>query len=364
MSSLLDAAFASWTRHLPERGFDSTFLSLLRAGRFYDIHFTHGTFEFGKDVIAKLPGRKAKSRPTQYAFQLKAGDIGAGEWADIVGQLHELTNAYLAHPNFDKALPRNLVLVTTGELKGKAPLAARAFAEQVQTRGFGTFTTWELPNLLDMLSGRGLIPLEPSVGLESAVGSISGRDTADGELEALLAPLVPRSVVEQPGAHRALLDNAICANELLERGRIFQALTAVYNSIRIGAVQSYLDAGPGTLLLRNALDLLGRCGDTVLEDLLRSPTDPNIWLRWLGGFSRIVAYPVSCLRIAEFLGLRALDEKHRGAETSFRATASLLATVFDSQPGVMRPISDRFAASLAPPVLALAAAGDSDRAER
>lgn len=364
MSSLLDAAFASWTRHLTERGFDSTFLSLLRAAQFFDVHFTHGVFEFGKDVIAKLPAQSGDHSARQYAFQLKAGDIGAGEWAEIVGQLHELTDAYLTHPNFDKSLPRNFVLVTTGELKGKAPLAARAFAEEVQTRSLGTFTTWELPNLLEMLSGRGLMPLAPSLGLETAVGAISSRETADHELEALLAPLVPRTLVRNSEAHRALLDNAICANALLERGRAFQGLTAVANSVRIAAVQSYEDADLGSDLLADALDLFVTCGDVVLGDLLRHPSDSEAWIRWLGGSGRIVAYQTACLRTVEFLGLRALHERHHGDDASFIATTRLLATIFDSQPGVMHPISDRYAASLAPPVLALAAAGDSDRAER
>ena len=364
MSSLLDVAFASWSKHITERGFDSTFLSLLRAAGFYDIHFTHGAFEFGKDAIAKRGDPSGLALANQFAFQLKAGDIGGTEWGQIVGQLHELTSAYLTHPNFDKSLPRQFVLVTTGEMKGKAVLAARAFEEEVRARGLGTFVTWELPNLIELLSGRGLMPLSPSTGLEGAVGRIAGTNTSDHDLESLLAPLVPRSRVTKAEAHRALLDNALCANALLERGRVFQAMTAVLNSVRIAAVQSYADEVVGQLLLRDALDLVVKTGNVSLADLLQSPSDPRKWLDWIGGFSRIVTYPMCCFRTAEFLGLRALHQRHCGDDAGFAGSVQLIQQMFDSQPGLLHPISDRHAASLAPPILAMGLAGDATRTER
>jgi hypothetical protein len=363
VSSLLDVAFANWSKHLTERGFDATFLSLLRAAGFYDIHFTHGAFEFGKDFIAKRP--EAAGQPAaQYAFQLKSGDIGAGEWSEILGQLYELTNAYLAHPNFDRTLQRTFVLVTTGELKGKATLAARAFDEELRGRGVGTFVTWELPNLIEILSGRGVMPLAPAPGLDAAIGKISGTETADHDLEPLLSGLVPRTLVTKAEAHRALLDDAICANALLERGRVFQAITALYNSIRIAAAQAFADEALGRLLLVDALNLLVKTGDVALAELFRAPGDTKKWLEWIGGYSRIVTYPVCCLRVAEYLGLRALHQRHRGDERGFTDSVSLLQQIFDAQPGIVHPISDRFAASLAPPILALSIAGDRQRPER
>lgn len=333
------------------------------AAGFYDIHFTHGAFEFGKDFIAKRPAAAGQA-PSQYAFQLKAGDIGAGEWGEILGQLYELTNAYLAHPNFDRTLPRVFVLVTTGELKGKATLAARAFDEEVRARGVGNFVTWELPNLIEMLSGRGVMPLAPSPGLDVAIGKIGGTETTDHELESLLSPLVPRAQATKADAHRALLDNALCANALLERGRVFQAITALYNSVRIGAAQAYMDEPLGRTLLVDGLNLLLKTGDIALAELFRAPGDPRKWLEWIGGYSRIVTYSVCCLRVAEFLGLRALHQRHSRDERGFAESVSLLQQVFDGQPGIVHPISDRFAASLAPPILALSIAGDQQRAER
>src|SRR4051794_25315142 len=116
-SSMLAAAFANWVSRLPERGFDETFISLLRANDFFDIHFRHGQFEFGKDFVAK---RDEGGQVVQYGFQSKAGDITGSEWDGIYSQLEELTSGQNVPIAFDKTRPRCSVLVTTGRLKGKA----------------------------------------------------------------------------------------------------------------------------------------------------------------------------------------------------------------------------------------------------
>src|SRR4051794_22285353 len=99
---MLADAFANWISQLQERDLDAPFTELLRSLRFYDIHFTHGGYEFGKDFIAK----RNEPQPTQYGFQSKAGDIGGAAWAEMFSQLDELANAGPAHPSFDRSLPR------------------------------------------------------------------------------------------------------------------------------------------------------------------------------------------------------------------------------------------------------------------
>ena len=108
--SMLGVAFESWISRLSEREFDGSFLSLLRAHGFYDVHFTHGAYEFGKDFVAK----RNEPTPVQYAFQSKAGGGDGAAWNKLSGQLIELAGEKLAHVSFDAALPRKLVLVTTG----------------------------------------------------------------------------------------------------------------------------------------------------------------------------------------------------------------------------------------------------------
>ena len=69
---MLDDVLGRYLDDLEEREFDAPFMALLRSMRYEDIHFLHGTFEFGKDFIAK---RTDSDSTTQYtgSFQLTVG---------------------------------------------------------------------------------------------------------------------------------------------------------------------------------------------------------------------------------------------------------------------------------------------------
>ena len=101
---------------IKERDFDFPLSSLLQGMGFYDIHFTHGAVEFGKDFIAK---KLDEGVEYQYAIQSKKGDINQGLWRNEVrGQLEEAILSDLSHPQFNTAAPRKAILVTTGRLSG------------------------------------------------------------------------------------------------------------------------------------------------------------------------------------------------------------------------------------------------------
>src|SRR5437762_2687902 len=103
---------------IKEREFDYPLTALLQAMGFYDIHFTHGGVEFGKDFIAK---RIENETEYQYAVQSKRGDINQSLWRnEIRGQLEEAIVSDLSHPQFNRALARKVILVTTGRLSGNA----------------------------------------------------------------------------------------------------------------------------------------------------------------------------------------------------------------------------------------------------
>jgi len=65
------------------------------------------------------------------------------------------------------------------------------------------------------------------------------------------------------------------------------------------------------------------------------------------GFSTWVTYQIRCLRIAEILSLLALRVR-AGAQAVAREIAHWLAELVEAQPGIARPISDRYAVSVAP----------------
>jgi hypothetical protein len=125
-----------------ERDFDFPLMSLLAAMGFYDIHFTHGSREIGKDFIAK---RKENDIEYQYAIQSKKGDINQTKCAgEILPQLLLASISGLSHPQFDKTLPRRVILVSTGLLTGNAPLILQDFNESLKNEsnrnpGFKSF---------------------------------------------------------------------------------------------------------------------------------------------------------------------------------------------------------------------------------
>ena len=86
------------------------FMALLGNMGFEDVHFVHGPFEFGKDVIAK---RCATRAVTQYLFQLKRGDLTQSAWRNHVrGQIETALSSNLGDPAFNIDGPREVVLVS------------------------------------------------------------------------------------------------------------------------------------------------------------------------------------------------------------------------------------------------------------
>ena len=228
---MLNDAIASWISGLSERQFDEPVIWLLRGHGFYDIHFTHGTFEFGKDFIAK----RNEPTPVQYAVQSKAGDIGGGEWSLMLGQLNEMVAPLLAHPNCDRALHRRHVLLTTGILKGKAILSATAYRDQVASRGDGEFVIWDRETLAEMLLGSSVFPLRLSSGGSALLGSLQAGTLDDRMIERLFSDH-GGSISTNEEHWRALADCHFLAAELLRAKREFNAITAALAGVRVGAL--------------------------------------------------------------------------------------------------------------------------------
>src|SRR5271154_2088364 len=146
---MLVDVIANYVDSLTEREFDPPFVALLRLNGFTDIHFLHGSFEFGKDFIAK---RKEDGIDYQYAFQTKAGNLGLSEWKECRGQIDMLRVNSLAHPNFDKSMPRKARFITTGRLVGGAALDAQEYREHLAKLNENEFITWDRDTLVEMLA--------------------------------------------------------------------------------------------------------------------------------------------------------------------------------------------------------------------
>jgi hypothetical protein len=367
-----------------EREFDAPLLALLAARGFTDVHFIHGGFEFGKDVIAK--GLKppdgdtgtrnpATWRTHQYAIQSKAGDLNLAAWREIRAQIDEARLYGLAHPSFSRDLPRAAVLLTTGRLTGGAAVQAEDYRATERSEGRPDFEVWDRETLLDWLT------ISPEAGLagtsDGPVLALAGAIDADqvtlADLErrgrAWLPP-VPDTLAaatDPPGEpaarqRRATIEAAVLGNRLRRSGRLdLAAYTALLllrttwchtlsSGTDAAAARSPAAAAAIRMFVGYAAELLDQA-EPVAKDprgLLNAVT-PTAFAH--------VSYPVACARLAEILGLLGLLAD--GAAPDVTATLRLnpdriartVQDLLEHQPGCAHPVSDAYAVSLIAPAL-------------
>lgn len=335
---MLRDVLENYLDQLSEREFDAPFLAILRSLGFFDIHPLHGQFEFGKDFIAK---REENGEVKQYSLQSKAGDLDLRKWRELRNQLEEIRTTVLSHPNFDQALPRRTVLVTTGRLIGEAPLSAQQYGHYVEGKGDGTFETWERDRLAEYIED------SPAVGLAGQmpdellglIGSIGAGSTTTREIERFSR----RWLDNHRPLESSVVECLVLASRLRERNRLD---LAAYATLCLGrstaarwhadrAEDDFLDLAPRAFVHYATL-LWERCGAEALdaEELADS-----------GEFSSFATYPVRCLRIAEILALLAFWLL-RESDPRSRDVVNYLLVLAKSNPGLAHPISDNWAISL------------------
>lgn len=345
---MLDDAIAGFLAAVTEREFDEPLLALLRARGFDDIHYLHGSFEFGKDVIAKAEHNGVR---TQFVIQSKAGDINLGGWTSIAGQLDLLRNDRHAHPNFDADLPRRAVLVLTGRLTGGAPLAAQDYAIRAVEKEETPFEVWDRERLTEFLVG------SPDALLAGSVG---------GPLLGLLAAIDDASVTEdqvevfsrfwlrsgEPPQPRSLVEAALVATQLARHGRRDLAAQTALCLLR-AVWASVHGAHPVPPAALEMADSARRLFLTYVEEIWTDAVDQGLEadalaaLNASGGYYS--TYRVTCLRLLELLSLLALADERRRDEV-----AEWLSRFIATNPGASQPLSDRWAVSLIPATIVLA----------
>lgn len=212
---MLDDAIADFLAAVTEREFDEPLLALLRSRGFDDIHYLHGSYEFGKDVIAQFDREGVR---TQYVFQSKAGNLNLSGWTNITGQLDLLRNDNHAHPNFDTSLPRQSVLVLTGRLVGGATLAAQDYAERAVAKGETPFEIWDRERLTEILVGAPNAVLAGSIGgpLLGLLAAIADKTITEDRLENFSRFWLRSGEAPQS---RSAVEAAMVATQLAHNGR-------------------------------------------------------------------------------------------------------------------------------------------------
>lgn len=332
---------------LTEREFDGPLLALLHARGFTDIHFIHGAFEFGKDVLAKKAD-PTTNKTRQYVIQSKAGDIGQPEWRAVRPQLEECEYNTIGHPSFDPALPRVAVLVTTGRLKGAAPADVSEYRKSVEARGLADLEIWEKPDLVAWLCDDPLIGVA-GVAVQTDLMGILTSIRDDGVTDQRIETYTRRWLFPAGTAVRASVEAAILVNSLLRTKRLDLGLCIGLQLIRATEVDPAASGHAKSAAKRLVLGLALQICDQI-EPLLRDPLD---FVRSTVGQLALLTYPVICCRVAEALALGlALAREVGDGDTATRFEEVLRA--FVEQPGVARPIGDLFAASVVAITLMLA----------
>jgi len=352
---LLTAAIASYVNTLDEREFDAPFLALLRLQGFTDIHFLHGSFEFGKDFIAK---GIHEDKQTQFLFQSKAGDIDLSTWSKLRGQIDMLRTDSLAHPNFDKNLPREAVLVVTGRLVGGAPLAAQQYGEHLKALGELQFTTWDRDSLIDMLARDPVCLSGSSLELLQIVGS--QHDQLNFTVLEKYSRSWIRNAWNTPNL-RDSLEAAVIASHCRRSNRLDlacytalmllrSALATIHCQTPVPETAAVAIATAKAQFRHYALELWSECEGKFLE------RDEILWAD--GSPFPFISYPVRCMRILELLGMLGLLEREFDPNNQVSPKiATYLELFIEANVGTTHIPSDRWAASLVAVSLLLAASG-------
>jgi hypothetical protein len=137
-------AVAGFVESLSERELDAPLIALLHREGFSKVHLVHGPYEFGKDFIAQ---RVDDGVLYQYCFQSKGGDIGTSIWRDVAGQVTAMRTGSIVHPDFAPHLPRKLVVVCNGRLKGGAGVEFQSYNEYFRRLGEMPVEFWGIDRL-------------------------------------------------------------------------------------------------------------------------------------------------------------------------------------------------------------------------
>lgn len=324
---------------LTEREFDGPLLALLSARGFTDVHFIHGAFEFGKDVLAKKVD-PATGEARQYVIQSKAGDIGQPEWRAVRPQLEECEYNTIGHPSFDANLPRVAVLVTTGRLKGSAPADVTEYRKSVEARGLADLEIWEKSDLVDWICDEptvGIAGETVQVDLLSLMTSVLDSGVTDRRIEVYTRRWLPPT----GSATRAAVEAAILINALLRVKRLDLGISVALQLVRATEHDPAAPQGPKSAARRLVMTLTARVREQV-EPLLGDPLD---LARHTVSQLALLTYPVICCRVAEALALGLAVAREASDSDEVARFQDALAALAE-HPGTARPPGDLFAPSV------------------
>jgi len=371
--SMLANVLGAYLDSVKERDFDLPLNTLLRALGFYDIHFTHGNVEFGKDFIAK---HVENGIAIQYSFQSKAGDVSESGWRDdIMQQTLESLLSGLSHPSFNKGAPRQTVLVITGKMLGNAALGLQELNETIKQKyQQRPVLVWDRETLTQLLETHGLggIYQTNASGFlkygnfyqlygKTLEGNISQREIEDHSRQ-WLEDVIPRGTRLLCSA----IESNVFAAQCQAKGLVYETITSHLTLMRTIMHQIYTTNNHTEVeQLREIYSLEITNLKIILTQYLAEfkalwDKSGNNLCSIIPGPNSIIMYSIHCARIVEVAGILYFLEIEKAERD---AVISFLVSFISQEPGCAHIPSDYYAVSLVLPVLALYASGHRDIAE-
>lgn len=255
----------------------------------------------------------------------------------------------VAHPGYDRTPPRVAVLLTTGRLKGAAPVDAQAFADRMAARGEARMETWDRETLSGWLIA----------DLNSAILSLAEQTDVQRILADIRSEMLDEPTLEvftrrwsQLPAGAAAIESAMLVNALRMSCRLDLAAMCALHLFR--GMHVHPDAEAARAQASAALRLFESICQLLLQAVTPLLDDPVDLAREVASPTALVTYPAMLMRVTELLALAAL--RASTAEDS-AALAAAVVRLASAHPGTARPVSDQFAVSLIPITLVLARRG-------
>jgi hypothetical protein len=347
-----------------ERAFDATFIALLAAEGYTDIHYLHGPLEFGKDFIAK---RNAGTVTEQWMFQNKPGNVATPEMREVKGQILDAVTSSLGHPAFDADLPRVIVLCFTGRFRGNGAVDFQDLARYVKERfPLRTLISWDREMLVGLMLAHGPEQLFRSGIDVAAYGSFF--TLYGGILESCIhVDSIQRHFDNRlqavAGVEQRLVATAIEAHLFADASRQvdqpYCALQAMLAMVRAVLFEMHNADDPHTStfvsLLRASCLAAAASAAIVAAKYLTAKRTWGVLSEAVDGFAMFVSYPVVCAQFMD--GLVILMEL--GDEQQQKLAAADLVDLVQSEPGCAHPISDRYAVSVVAVIRALVKIGQA-----
>lgn len=336
-----------------EREFDAPFVAILRTQGFYDIHCIHGSYEFGKDFIAK---RAETGEVVQYTLQSKLGDIDKSTWErDVRPQAETMAFTPLGHPNLDSSCRQLSVVVITGDFKGQAATQAQTYSASRQERHLPPLVIWTKSELIEMVMQPACLLYYSDLAALLSVASQAKEGLLDvDDIEKFSRRWT--NYTDPKNIWRAIVEAAVLGKELERNNLLLYAARVPVGLARAAALWREVQAlSPEEQHLAESF---------VRRDIVRYGTI------LMGGFTDfhssqkdiplVGRHPLSiltcgarALRVGEVLALASLTDAS-WAESNRAAISDLLGLIL-SYGCSTRPLGDRFAYG----ILTLALAADA-----